>query len=148
MLPHAHILHRRSVPRALHSSQSNLRTQSRTRALVLLPCKAVSIRISSGCGLISASDHTPLWYYSLNDSGLTSVVVVRGGAAAVAYMYVPFADLLKNKSRPETAAEGAAAWVVAERELREKLKKEREAKERELEKEVRLVNLFSSISEG
>jgi mitochondrial chaperone BCS1 len=45
-------------------------------------------------------------------------------------------DLLKNKSRPEAAAEGAPAWVVAERELREKLKKEREAKERELEKEV------------
>jgi len=43
--------------------------------------------------------------------------------------------LLKNKSRPEAAAEGAAAWVITERELREKLKKEREAKERELEKE-------------
>ena len=49
----------------------------------------------------------------------------------------PFTDLLKNKSRPENAAEGAAAWVITERELREKLKKEREAKERELEKEVR-----------
>lgn len=48
-------------------------------------------------------------------------------------------DLLKNKSRPEAAAEGAAAWVITERELREKLKKEREAKERELEKEVRLA---------
>jgi chaperone BCS1 len=43
--------------------------------------------------------------------------------------------LLKNKSRPENAAEGAAAWVITERELREKLKKEREVKERELEKE-------------
>jgi len=43
--------------------------------------------------------------------------------------------LLKNKSRPEAAAEGAAAWVISERALREKLKKEREAKERELEKE-------------
>ncbi|KAH9029270.1 hypothetical protein EDB85DRAFT_2290935 [Lactarius pseudohatsudake] len=43
--------------------------------------------------------------------------------------------LLKNKSRPESAAEGAAAWVITERALREKLKKEREAKERELEKE-------------
>ncbi|KAH8993112.1 hypothetical protein EDB92DRAFT_1944687 [Lactarius akahatsu] len=43
--------------------------------------------------------------------------------------------LLKNKSRPESAAEGAAAWVITERELREKLKKEREAKEREMEKE-------------
>jgi hypothetical protein len=45
-------------------------------------------------------------------------------------------DLLKNKSRPEAAAEGAAAWVITERELREKLKKEREVKEREQEKEV------------
>jgi len=43
--------------------------------------------------------------------------------------------LLKNKSRPESAADGAATWVITERELREKLKKEREAKERELEKE-------------
>jgi hypothetical protein len=52
--------------------------------------------------------------------------------------FLPFKDLLKNKSRPEAAAEGAAAWVITERALREKLKKEREAKERELEKEVRL----------
>jgi chaperone BCS1 len=43
--------------------------------------------------------------------------------------------LLKNKSRPEAAAGGAAAWVITERELREKLKKEREAKDREMEKE-------------
>ncbi|KAI0297937.1 hypothetical protein BC826DRAFT_1090769 [Russula brevipes] len=43
--------------------------------------------------------------------------------------------LLKNKSRPEAAVEGAAAWVISERELREKLKKEREVKEREQEKE-------------
>jgi chaperone BCS1 len=48
----------------------------------------------------------------------------------------PSADLLKNKSRPEAAAGGAASWVISERELREKLKKEREAKEREIEKEV------------
>ncbi len=38
-------------------------------------------------------------------------------------------DLLKNKSRPEDAAEGAAAWVVSEREMKERLKKEREARE-------------------
>jgi len=43
--------------------------------------------------------------------------------------------LLKNKSRPEAAAEAAAAWVISERALREKLKKEREVKEREQEKE-------------
>ena len=37
--------------------------------------------------------------------------------------------LLKNKSRPECAASDAAAWVVSERDLRERLKKEREARE-------------------
>lgn len=37
--------------------------------------------------------------------------------------------LLKNKSRPEAAAEGAAAWVISERELKEKLRKEKEARE-------------------
>ncbi|KAF7358110.1 hypothetical protein MVEN_00859100 [Mycena venus] len=37
--------------------------------------------------------------------------------------------LLKNKSRPEAAATEAAAWVVAEREMRERLRKEKEAKE-------------------
>jgi hypothetical protein len=88
--------------------------------------------------LISASDHIRFWYYLLNGSGLASVVV-RGGIMTVADTYIPSTDLLKNKSRPETAAEGAAAWVITERELREKLKKEREAKERELEKEVRAI---------
>ncbi|KAA1474083.1 P-loop containing nucleoside triphosphate hydrolase protein [Dentipellis sp. KUC8613] len=43
--------------------------------------------------------------------------------------------LLKNKSRPETAASEAAAWVVSERELKEKMKKEKEAKQKEKEKE-------------
>lgn len=38
-------------------------------------------------------------------------------------------DLLKNKSRPEAAATEAAAWVVSEREMRERLRKEREARE-------------------
>ncbi len=56
------------------------------------------------------------------------------------------ADLLKNKSRPESAAEGAAAWVITERELREKLKKEREAKEREQEKEVRHCEYHVKVS--
>lgn len=56
---------------------------------------------------------------------------------AVADQHARLVDLLKNKSRPEAAAEGAAAWVITERELRDKLKKEREAKEREQEKEVR-----------
>jgi hypothetical protein len=140
MLPHARTLHRRSVPRALQSLPSNFRTQSQMRASALLRYKAVSFQIPFGCGLICASDHTPLWHYLLNGSALTSDVVVRGGIAAFADTYIPATDLLKNKSRPESAAEGAAAWVITERELREKLKKEREAKERELEKEVRLAN--------
>lgn len=46
------------------------------------------------------------------------------------------ADLLKNKSRPETAAHEAAAWVESERALREKLKKEREARELKEKQEV------------
>ena len=38
-------------------------------------------------------------------------------------------DLLKNKSRPEVAARDAAKWVISEREMRERLKREREARE-------------------
>lgn len=38
-------------------------------------------------------------------------------------------DLLKNKSRPEAAASDAVAWVVSEKELKERLQKEREARE-------------------
>lgn len=38
-------------------------------------------------------------------------------------------DLLKNKSRPEAASEGAAAWVKSEREMRDRLKREREQQE-------------------
>ncbi|KAF9653209.1 P-loop containing nucleoside triphosphate hydrolase protein [Thelephora ganbajun] len=51
--------------------------------------------------------------------------------------------LLKNKSRPECAASAAAAWVVSERELRERLKKEKEARElkEKLEKEKRRKEL-------
>ena len=45
-------------------------------------------------------------------------------------------DLLKNKSRPETAANDAAARVESERALREKLKKEREARELKEKQEV------------
>ncbi|KAI0255479.1 hypothetical protein BJV78DRAFT_1273466 [Lactifluus subvellereus] len=56
--------------------------------------------------------------------------------------------LLKNKSRPEAAAEGAPAWVIAERELRERLKKEREAKERELEKEEKEAEEEESAAEA
>ncbi|KAL5532989.1 hypothetical protein ACEPAF_4763 [Sanghuangporus sanghuang] len=53
--------------------------------------------------------------------------------------------LLKNKSRPETAAEGAKAWVQSERDLRERLQREREAREikEKLEKEQRRKEIRS-----
>jgi hypothetical protein len=95
----------------------------------------VSVHILFGNGLIS-SQQSYFFTVLLIGSGFASDVV-RGGIMAVADDIFT-ADLLKNKSRPEAAAEGAAAWVITERELREKLKKEREAKEREQEKEVRL----------
>ena len=47
--------------------------------------------------------------------------------------------LLKNKSMPENAAEDAAAWVVGEREMRERLKREKEVRDakEKLEREKR-----------
>ncbi|KAJ7892609.1 P-loop containing nucleoside triphosphate hydrolase protein [Mycena leptocephala] len=50
--------------------------------------------------------------------------------------------LLKNKSRPEAAAMEAAAWVVSEREMRERLQKEKEAKETREKAEVRFSSSF------
>ncbi|KZT71661.1 P-loop containing nucleoside triphosphate hydrolase protein [Daedalea quercina L-15889] len=52
--------------------------------------------------------------------------------------------LLKNKSRPEAAADEAAAWVVSEREMRERLRKEREARElkEKVEREKRRKELL------
>ena len=46
------------------------------------------------------------------------------------------ADLLKNKSRPEAAANSATEWVESERTMREKLAKEREAREHKEKLEV------------
>ncbi|KIK99391.1 hypothetical protein PAXRUDRAFT_533084 [Paxillus rubicundulus Ve08.2h10] len=37
--------------------------------------------------------------------------------------------LLRNKSQPEAAATGAAVWVVSERDMKERLRKEKEARE-------------------
>ncbi|KIM75746.1 hypothetical protein PILCRDRAFT_667729 [Piloderma croceum F 1598] len=37
--------------------------------------------------------------------------------------------LLKNKSQPEAAATNAAAWVISEREMRERLRREQDARE-------------------
>ena len=48
-------------------------------------------------------------------------------------------DLLKNKTRPEAAAYEADAWVISERDLREKLKKEKAAKEAKEKVEVRTL---------
>lgn len=47
--------------------------------------------------------------------------------------------LLRNKSNPEGAASGTAAWVTSERELRDRLSKEKEARElkEKLEREKR-----------
>jgi len=44
--------------------------------------------------------------------------------------------LLKNKSQPETAAEGVGEWVKSEREMRERLKKEKEEREAKEKLEV------------
>jgi hypothetical protein len=43
-------------------------------------------------------------------------------------------DLLKHKSRPEVAAKEAVAWVVSEREMKERLRREKE--ERELKEKL------------
>ncbi|KAI0743669.1 hypothetical protein C8Q80DRAFT_855592 [Daedaleopsis nitida] len=59
-------------------------------------------------------------------------------------------DLLKNKSRPEMAAEEAAGWVESERAMREKLKKEREARElkEKQEREQRKLELLQKEKEA
>ncbi|EGO00466.1 hypothetical protein SERLA73DRAFT_89460 [Serpula lacrymans var. lacrymans S7.3] len=57
--------------------------------------------------------------------------------------------LLKNKSQPETAAEEAAPWVISERELKERLKKEKEQREikEKLEREKRRKELLEKEKE-
>ncbi|CAL1706131.1 unnamed protein product [Somion occarium] len=57
--------------------------------------------------------------------------------------------LLKNKSRPEEAAAGAAAWVVSEREMKERMRKEREARElkEKIEREKRRKELLEKERE-
>jgi len=54
--------------------------------------------------------------------------------------------LLKNKSRPEDAAKNAAPWVISEREMRERLKRERELKEK-LAREKRRKELLEKAEE-
>ncbi|KAF9241862.1 hypothetical protein BU15DRAFT_87086 [Melanogaster broomeanus] len=57
--------------------------------------------------------------------------------------------LLRNKSQPEAAANDAAAWVVSEREMKERLKKEKEAREikEKLEREKRRKELLAKEKE-
>ncbi|KAI6157900.1 hypothetical protein BKA82DRAFT_258241 [Pisolithus tinctorius] len=57
--------------------------------------------------------------------------------------------LLRNKSQPEAAATGAAAWVISERELRERLSKEKEARElkEKLDREKRRKELREKENE-
>jgi hypothetical protein len=60
-------------------------------------------------------------------------------------------DLLKHKAQPEAAANGIEAWVQAEREMKERLQKEKEARETREKALVWLqivtmfrINMFSS----
>jgi chaperone BCS1 len=49
-------------------------------------------------------------------------------------------DLLKNKSQPDAAANGAAEWVISERQMRERLLREKE--ERELKEKAEVCFSF------
>ncbi|KAH7923162.1 P-loop containing nucleoside triphosphate hydrolase protein [Leucogyrophana mollusca] len=57
--------------------------------------------------------------------------------------------LLKNKSQPESAANEAAAWVISERELKERLRKEKEARDlkEKLDREKRRKELLEKEKE-
>ena len=48
-------------------------------------------------------------------------------------------DLLKHKAQPEAAANGVEAWVKSEREMRERLQREKDARE---VREQALVGFF------
>ena len=51
-------------------------------------------------------------------------------------------DLLKHKAQPEAAANGVEAWVKSEREMRERLQREKDARE---VREQALVGFFDSF---
>lgn len=72
----------------------------------------------------------------------------RKSFADAMFLLPELVDLLRNKSQPEAAAEGAAAWVVGEREMRERLKKEKEARElkEKLEVSARRKFTFAELS--
>lgn len=65
--------------------------------------------------------------------------VLNCNCAAADNCFLPLPDLLKNKSRPEAASDGAAEWVKSEREMRERLEREREAREVKEKADVRIV---------
>jgi len=50
-------------------------------------------------------------------------------------------DLLKNKSQPEVAANEAEKWVISEREMRVRMKRENEERELKEKLEVRTREL-------
>ncbi|THH23205.1 hypothetical protein EUX98_g7970 [Antrodiella citrinella] len=70
-------------------------------------------------------------------------------AALQGSLFWGMCDLLKNKSRPEEAAGGAAEWVIQERELRERMRKEKEARElnEKLERERKRKELLEKERE-
>lgn len=109
-------------------------------------CKAVSVPINSCadhlCSLRPNHPSAPLLWPTLRCSGFFFAGMVRVVGCmksvltvCVWTMWLP-TDLLKNKSRPEHAANEAVAWVESERAMREKLKKEREARELKEKQEV------------
>lgn len=55
-----------------------------------------------------------------------------------------FVDLLKNKSQPENAADGVVEWVEKERQMKERLKKEKEVREQREKAVVRFPHILSS----
>ena len=57
-------------------------------------------------------------------------------------MLFRFLDLLKHKAQPEAAANGVEAWVKSEREMRERLQREKDARE---VREQALVGFFLSF---
>jgi mitochondrial chaperone BCS1 len=52
---------------------------------------------------------------------------------------------LKNKSKPEEAANGVGAWVVSEREMKERLKREKEEREEKEKIEVWFLSIVTSL---
>ena len=44
-------------------------------------------------------------------------------------VWLDWIDLLKHKAQPEAAANGVEAWVKSEREMRERLQREKDARE-------------------